>query len=320
MDAPKQPDPVKTAQAQAQMNKETAIAQAGLNNVNQVTPYGNLTYKQIGTWPDGTPRYEATQSLSPENQALYDKYMGLAGQLGDIGGTLAGNTASSLSQPFKLGNEATEARLFELGSKRLDPMFAERDAQLEQQLMDRGIRPGSEAYDSMRRQFSEGRNDAYNQLLLQGRQLADQELTGERTQNLNELMALLGGSQVQNPSYVNTPQTPVAGTDYAGLVNSNYQNQVNQYNGMLGGIGGLAGNMLGAWAKTGFMLPSDARLKRDIMPTGLEVDGLPLYSFRYVGDDEDQVGFMAQDVAAAKPWAVDDEAGFLRVDYAQAVM
>lgn len=46
--APAAPDPVKTAEAQTQQNKETAYWNAVLNNVNQITPYGTLTYKQTG--------------------------------------------------------------------------------------------------------------------------------------------------------------------------------------------------------------------------------------------------------------------------------
>ena len=43
---PAAPDPAKTAAAQTASNKETAYWNAALNNVNQVTPYGNLTYAQ----------------------------------------------------------------------------------------------------------------------------------------------------------------------------------------------------------------------------------------------------------------------------------
>lgn len=46
--APKSPDPVATAAAQTAQNKETALWNAQLNNVNQITPYGNLTYTQTG--------------------------------------------------------------------------------------------------------------------------------------------------------------------------------------------------------------------------------------------------------------------------------
>jgi len=37
---PVPPDPIKTAAAQAAVNKETAIAQAKLNMIDEYTPYG----------------------------------------------------------------------------------------------------------------------------------------------------------------------------------------------------------------------------------------------------------------------------------------
>lgn len=51
--APAAPSPAATGAAQTKSNEETALYQAQLNNVNQVTPYGNLTYSQTG----GTPTY-----------------------------------------------------------------------------------------------------------------------------------------------------------------------------------------------------------------------------------------------------------------------
>jgi len=66
--APPAPDPAATARAQATANRETAVTQFGLNAVNQYTPYGNLEYAQAGTWADGTPRFTATQTLSPAEQ------------------------------------------------------------------------------------------------------------------------------------------------------------------------------------------------------------------------------------------------------------
>lgn len=44
---PDPPDPRKTAEAQGQMNKETAIAQARLNMFDEYTPYGSVTYTPI---------------------------------------------------------------------------------------------------------------------------------------------------------------------------------------------------------------------------------------------------------------------------------
>ncbi|TIQ91960.1 MAG: tail fiber domain-containing protein, partial [Mesorhizobium sp.] len=63
-------------------NVGTAIANANLGNVNQVTPDGNLTYSQTGTykWNDpytgksyDIPTYTATQTLSQTGQAIKDQ-------------------------------------------------------------------------------------------------------------------------------------------------------------------------------------------------------------------------------------------------------
>ena len=61
---------------------------------------------------------------------------------------------------------------------------------------------------------------------------------------------------------------------------------------------------------------SDARLKDDIRRIGTAHNGLPLYTFRYRGDDVTHVGLMAQDVLHVKPDAVlTMPHGFMAVDY-----
>lgn len=89
-----------TAQAQGQMNRDTAITQAGLNRVDQYTPQGSLTYGQNGTWGDGTPRFTQTQSYSPEQQALYDQTTQIAQALNGLAGQNIGRVAQTQSQPF----------------------------------------------------------------------------------------------------------------------------------------------------------------------------------------------------------------------------
>lgn len=57
--APAAPDPAATAAAQGQMSKDVALWNSGLNNVNQVTPFGNLTWT-LGTNTNsaGAPQYD----------------------------------------------------------------------------------------------------------------------------------------------------------------------------------------------------------------------------------------------------------------------
>ena len=69
---PPAPDPVATAQAQSQYNRQAAIDNAALNRINTITPWGSDTYKITGTGPDGLPTYERNISLSPDQQAALD--------------------------------------------------------------------------------------------------------------------------------------------------------------------------------------------------------------------------------------------------------
>lgn len=320
--APAAPDPKATADAQGAMNRETAITQANLNMVDQNTPDGSLKYEQTGSWADGTPRYSATQTYSPTQQAIYDTSNQTQQKIGQIGLAQAGKIGDLLNTPVNLNNEATEARLFGLGRSRLDPKFAQDEEALRTRLINQGLRAGTAAWDSEFNNFNQSKNDAYNQLLLTGRGQAVQEALTERNQPINEISALLNGSQVSNPNFVNTPQTQVAGVDYAGLVNNNYNAQVaqanakNQANGaMMGGLFGLAGSL----GSMGIYKYSDRRLKTDIQRVGQLDNGLPVYLYRYKGDPTPQMGVMAQEVEKANPGAVTEIGGFKAVDYDAAV-
>lgn len=55
-----------------------------------------------------------------------------------------------------------------------------------------------------------------------------------------------------------------------------------------------------AYASTG----SDVRLKEDIRRVGMTDGGLPVYTYRYKGDQRVQMGVMAQDVAEKQPEAL----------------
>lgn len=308
MKAPKAPDPWETAKAQQGLNKETAQAQQQANMINQKTPFGSLNYTQVGTWADGTPRYEGDQQLSPELQGIVDK------TLNGLGGPLQDKEIDP-----NISNEETESRLMELGRKRLDPLLAERRESTEQQLYNRGARAGSEAYDREMNKVAQGENDAWNELLLNGRDSAfNQELTNRKLESellqqqinnnkitpFNQAMGLLSGG---TSAGINTPQTGVSGVDYQGAVNNNYNNKVSQRNAGLGGLAGLGTSLLG--------LLSDERAKTDIKPVGRTFDGRVVYTYRYKGHPATHMGIMAQenpDIAF-----MDKPSGYLKVDYSK---
>ncbi len=323
---PAAPDPVKTAAAQTVSNKETAISQTGLNAMDQTGPQGSVTYSQNGTWADGTPRFTQNTSLSPEQQAIYNTGVKTQQNLATTGLNQSNRLDGLLSKPFSLDNEATEARLMELGSKRLNPQLAQRREQEVARLSNQGIKLGSTAYDRAMNLVDQSENDAHNQLLLTGRNQAVQEALLERSQPINEIIGLASGSQVTMPQFGATPQTGVGGTDVAGITqgahNANmaaYGQQMAQYNSGIGGLFGLGGNALMAAGNAGGFgaLFSDERLKTDIEPTGEEIAGVPVKSWTWKATGERDTGVIAQEVEKKHPDLVDNThpSGFKRVQY-----
>lgn len=244
---PPRPEPAeKVAAAQAAANKDTAIAQYGLQATNQYTPYGSLEYSQIGTWADGTPRFSAQQTLTPEQQSILNSTSQAQRNLANTAVDQSVRLQSHLNTPINLNNEAAESRIAELQRARMDPMWEERRRKLDSQLFSRGIGSGTDAYDREVGNFEKQRSDAYNQMFLQGRGQALNEITAQRNQPINEITALLSGSQVRQPSFVNAPTPGVAPTDVVGAFGNEFNGLMGGYNAqqqnrsaMMGGLFGL---------------------------------------------------------------------------------
>jgi hypothetical protein len=82
------------------MNRETAIANANLNRINQYTPQGSVVFNQVGTNADGTPKYESRQTYSPEQQKLYEQQMAVSTALSGLAGNNISRVAEAQSKPF----------------------------------------------------------------------------------------------------------------------------------------------------------------------------------------------------------------------------
>jgi hypothetical protein len=73
----------------------------------------------------------------------------------------------------------------------------------------------------------------------QSRQAMIAEMTGLQGTRLNQLMALLGGTQFQNPNAPSYQGQGVQAPDYTGMVSDNYAQQVGSYNNRMQAIAGL---------------------------------------------------------------------------------
>ena len=345
---PKPPDPASTAAAQQQINQQTAQTQFQLGATNQVTPGGSLTYTQTGTWPDGSPKYTATQSLSGGNQGLYDSLIGAAGNAaGNISNPIATpqlqtniDTSGLSALPTQGDYSVDRGRVEDAISARLNPQLEAGRTSRETDLFNRGVRPGTAAYDRAMGLVGQQENDARLQTILAGGQeqsrMFGDALAGRqqgyseaannanfgnnartgmfgmnmaaRSQPINEISSLMSGSQVNQPNYIPTPQPGVGGVDYAGLVQNQYQQQMDRRQNMLSGLFGLGSSIVGAipW--------SDRRLKSNIERVGTHPLGIGIYTYDIFGARA--TGVMADELLEVMPGAVVlDPSGYYRVRY-----
>jgi hypothetical protein len=251
MKSPKAPDPIATANAQAGLNQSTAISQQLLNQTNQVNPWGSVSYNQTGTqtYTDSSgktvylPQYTQTTSYTPQQRAIFDKTQEAQTSLAGLAADQSAAMRDRLNDPFTFNNQDAADWSYDLASSRILPQQQRNETALRSRLVNAGLRPGTQAWDSEMSRLTMANTDQLNQLALTGRQQAFGEALTTRNQPINELSALLSSTQLQNPGAASpgTPQTAVAGVDYTGLVNQQFQAQNANYQAKLGGLFGLAG-------------------------------------------------------------------------------
>lgn len=313
--APEPPSPRETSQASTSTNVGTAIANTMMQNVGQVGPTGSLRYDQTGShrWTDpytgqsyDIPRFTATTTLSPEMQRIHS---GLLNQAGNVVGNMS-------AQPIRTFDEVRDQSLEALMG-RMNPMMQRDEEAMQTRLANQGIGVGSRAFSAAQDDAARARNDArLGAILASGDEQARmmQMDAAARGQPINEITALLSGSQVAAPNFQINRPAGIPTTDVGGLINQNFQQRQGNYNTQMAqwqsGIGGLFG--LGRAA----IMASDARLKTDIQHVGETNGGLPIYTYRYKAGGPMQMGVMAQDVAQVNPEAVAEiGGGYLGVDY-----
>jgi hypothetical protein len=311
MCSPAPPSPQNTIQQQTSANRETAITQANLNMIGQTDASGNtLTYTQNGTWADGTPKYESKQTLSDAGKSLLASSQATQQNLGSLAQEQSGRLSGLLNKPIDF--TAQRDYLEGLTSGALDKRWNNLAQQNETDLINRGFRPGTSAYDQQKNQFMVNQSDAYNSANVSNYNTALQSQLALRAQPLNEILALSGQSQVAPPQFGSTPQTSVAGTDVAGITQAGYQNQNNQYNqqqSMLGGLFSAGANLLP-------LAFSDERLKTNIEDTGERIAGVPVKTWDWRSGGSGS-GVIAQELERKHPELVDNShpSGFKRVSY-----
>ena len=258
--APSPPDPKETAAAQTGTNVSTAVANAYLNNVNQVTPDGSLSYETSGTysWTDPStgetyeiPRFTATQSLSPQQQAIQDQSQGAELNLATLANNQSGFLNDYMAKPFNYDPGEHENWALGLYDKLNSENRDQGQEGLATRLSNQGIKLGSEAYDRAMQNYDTSAMNARDRFLLDSYNTGFNTASAERNQPINEITALLSGSQVSQPNFVNANMGSIPTTDFAGISANNYQQRLQQiqhnnqlYQPLMGGLFGLGAGAL----------------------------------------------------------------------------
>lgn len=322
--APEPTPPRETSAASTGTNVSTAIANAYLQNVDEVTPDGTRTFDQVGsqTVQDPytgqsyeIPRFQVTTSLSPEQQAIADQTnqteLGLA--------TLANDQTAFLNdymgEPFSYDPGQHEDWALGLRDNILGDSLAQDRQALEARLASQGIGIGTEAHTRAMGDFDRSQAQARDQFLLDSYGVGMDTALAQRNQPLNEISALLSGSQVNQPRFSTAAGVAGAPTvDNASIIANSDAAQMAAWQQQQAALGSTLSAFGGLFAL------SDEEAKTDVERIGKTEDGLGLYKYRYKGRPETQVGLMAQEVQKKRPGAVKrGNDGYLRVNYERAL-
>lgn len=274
--APTPPDPLKTVQAQTDQGLGTSIANSAMGMVGQRGPDGSLSYNQTGSQTVNIggksydiPTYEAVTSLSDTAQKRYDTTSAAEQNLADAAKVLSGQISSTSTKPISYdglpelagsgGYEGSRKSVEDALYSRLQPQMDRARAQRETDLANRGIRPGSAAYDRAMSTLGETENDARMQTVLAGGQEQSRlagldsatraQLLQERTAAANEpisrLSALLSQSQVNTPQYQTYTPQGMPTTDVQGAINTGYAQQQDAWKQKMQAQQGLYGGLFG---------------------------------------------------------------------------
>ena len=212
------------------------------------------------------------------------------------------------------GSEAWNRETQRLGDQQSRERFNVMDRGLAEQQGQFGMERGAAEFGNTAQGqgWQQGMQGAEYQTRLRQQQIAEQ--LQQRAIPLNELNALLTGSQVAMPGFQDFKgSTSAGGANYSGAARDQYSGAMDAYNAkqaqqqsMMQGIGGIA--------SMGMMMMSDARLKSNIVRVDEHPLGIGIYEFDIQGQRER--GVLAQEVLEVAPHLVHQHrSGYLMVNY-----
>jgi hypothetical protein len=243
---------VQAAQTTAtDVNQPIATSNQAGSNYNEADPYGSLTYQQIGTGPGGVPLYGSNVALSAPQQGLLNTLQTTQGTAGSDASQLLMDAGYGAGNPTTtIGNLASGLTGQNMSAylASADPFFATQTSQLDTQLRNQGLTPGTPAYDNAMRSLTTNQGysvygaaasfepQAFSQATTEY-QLPEQmaESLGSFGAPANPTSTLEGGAALNEQ----TPNTTGDISAVAQAQQAQYQAQQNQYSTMVANLMGV---------------------------------------------------------------------------------
>lgn len=242
-DAPKAPDPTKTANAQLGYNTNAAQSTINMNSLDRNGPFGSATFT-----------HDANGNVTGQNVSLSNL---LQGGSDATQNAFTANAGSLPTAPINWDSTTVPSIVnsnFNAYTAMMQPQRDQAQKNLDVTLSERGIPIGSEVYDDAQGNLNRSNSLADQQAAasflnaapgLQSQLIANQ--TNMQNQPYQTAGLNLGLLQGLNGLTSAAPQgsASVGAPDYTGLVNNNYNQQMQQYNSQMGDLGSLASTGLG---------------------------------------------------------------------------
>ncbi len=281
---PPPPDPYAAARAQAQANREAVRESAQVNRINEVTPFGNVTWTKDLYYPT------RTTSFSPHQQQIYDKQNQISNVIHDRAYEAAMNmpqgafTLGGLPQARPQDTSNVAQTYYNRVSDTLRPEFQQQRQDLERSLYNRGIDPTNQRARIELDRLDRAQNEQLGRLAGEAQLYANQEQSRQygidtdvrnralqeellkRTQDFNEASGFIQGApaltapQGLPPTYHNVAAPDVMGAIYnsAQMANNNWQAQQAARQSRQSGLLELGGSLA-----SGLIALSDETQKHD---------------------------------------------------------
>jgi hypothetical protein len=284
-----------------------ANQQLWANRPNQQNAFGSNVQWTQG--PDG--RWYQQQSFN--------------GPMGGLATNLQQQAAHQMGLPFDLrglpemqsGESARDQAIksaYGQAQSRLDPQWQQREQSMRSQLINQGLDPSSEAYQTAMGNLGRDRNDAYTSAMnmavgqgtaagdsvfrnsLMGRQQGLSEMLRQRQQPMQDLLAMQG--LMQQPGFNQSNDMLTAAIAQGNFDMGKFQAENQQQADLFSGLGNLGGAVAG--------MLSDERAKVEVRRLDVEVlPGVPLATWRYRQEFDPKqrlfIGVIAQDLEKVAP-------------------